>query len=184
MINLMPDEAKKQLRAARTNVVLTRYTFILLIGGVLLGLAFFGSYLLLAQTRTSAEQLITANDTKAEVFSDTRQKIASLTANLGEARNVLDQQVSYSNVLRVLGQQMTAGTVIDEITLNEASFRGTPITLTLYATSTDATVRLGDQLQMSGIFTSIAIESVSEQGGIEGYPFSASMTMTVAGGTR
>lgn len=184
MINLLPDEAKKQLRAARTNVILSRYTFIVLIAAAFLGLAIAGSYVLLTQTRTSAEQLIAANDTKAEVFSETQQKVATLSADLGEARTILDQQVSYSAVLRALGENMPEGTVIDEVELNQASFGGTPISITLYATSSEATVAVGESLQASGVFGSVNIESVSEQGGVAGYPVSATITMTITGGIR
>lgn len=179
MINLLPDEAKKQLRAARTNVVLTRYTFIILIAGAFLAMVMAGSYVLLTQTRDSAQELITANDTKAEVFSETQQQVATLTADLGEARTILDQQISYSSVLRSLGQNMPEGTVIDEIELTQASFGGTPVNLTLYATSSEATVAVGERLQASGVFSNVNIESVSEQNGIAGYPVSATITMTI-----
>lgn len=184
MINLLPDETKKQLRAARTNVILARYTFIVLLAAAFLGIVLAGSYVLLTQTRSSAQELIAANDTKAEVFSETQQQISVLSSDLSEARIILDQQKSYASVLRALGQSMTAGTVIDEVELTPQSFTGAPISVTLYATSSEATVALGESLRSSGVFSNINIESVSEQGGIEGYPVSATITMAITGGVQ
>ena len=58
MINLLPDNYKKQLRAARANVTIARYTGVIVLAFGFLVLVLFGSYLLLSQTKASADLLI------------------------------------------------------------------------------------------------------------------------------
>src|SRR5690606_12606072 len=78
MINLMPDDMKKQLRAARMNVILIRYITVVVVSSAFVGLVVWGSYLLLGQINTSAQTLIEANDTKASVYDETRQQVDAL----------------------------------------------------------------------------------------------------------
>ncbi|MFZ2126111.1 MAG: PilN domain-containing protein [Candidatus Microsaccharimonas sp.] len=180
MINLMPDDAKREIRAARANVVLVRYITILLISAAFLALVVWGSYLLLGQIHTSAQQQITANDTQAAVYSQTKQQVDSLSAGLTEAKTILDQEILYSNVLVNIAQQMPANTVIDKLTLDSNSFIGTPLTLKVYAKSSNDAVALRDRFQSSPFFSNVSFESVSDtSGGITGYPVSATITLTL-----
>lgn len=182
MINLMPDESKKQLKAARLNVSILNYFLILLGAGVFLLFILYGSGLLLRQTEESAKQLILANDTKAEVFDATQAQITELSAQLSDARTVLDGQRSYSKILAAIGQGMTPGTVIDELSLTPAALNGEPFVATIFATSSTATVELQESLENSGTFSSVTISSITQSNAVEGYTVSASMTLTLTPG--
>lgn len=179
MINVMPDDTKKQLRAARANVTLSRYILISIIAFGFLVALLFGSSFVLAQTQTSAEALIEANDTKASVFEETQTQIDQLSQDLGSARTVLDQQISYSSILRSLGTAMTPGTVLDSFELSDTAASGSPVEVRIYATNTEALTRLRDSLANSPSFSSADLGSVSSQDGIEGYPVSATMTIVI-----
>lgn len=176
----MPDNAKKEIRAARANVVLMRYSNVLLLSAIFLALVAWGSYLLLGQIHASAKQQITANDTKAAVYSQTKQQVDSLSAGLAEAKTILDQEILYSNVLVNIAQQMPANTVIEKLTLDSSSFTGTPLTLKVYAKTSGDAIALRDRFQSSAFFSKVSFESVSDtSGGIAGYPVSATMTLTL-----
>lgn len=180
MINLMPNESKHQLRAARTNVILLRYIFILLIAACFLAFAVAGAYYLLGQTQSSAKELIAASDTKAGVYRDTKNQVDKLSAQLSEAKNILNSEVAYSNVLINIGQLLPAGTVINSIDLSESSYSGTPVTITVYAINTDAAVAARERFQKSSYFSSVNFKSVSEgDNTIPGYPVSAEMTLVI-----
>jgi Tfp pilus assembly protein PilN len=179
MINLMPDDAKKEIRSARVNMILTRYIFIILFAFGFLILLLGGSYVVLTQTKASAQRLIDTNGTKAEVYSTTKAQVDALSSRLSETKSILNKEILYSNVLMNIGRQMPAGTVIDSIVLDTASFAGTPITLKAYAKTTNAAVALREKFQSSPIFTKVNFESISDTTGIDGYPVSVSMTLTV-----
>lgn len=179
MINVMPDDTKKEIRSARLNVILIRYIFVILLAFGFLVLVLGGSYVVLTQTKASAQRLIDANGAKAAVYSTTKAQVDALSSRLSETKSLLDQEILYSNVLLNIGQQMPAGTVIDSLTLDAASFAGTPITLKVYAKTTNAAVTLRQKFQSSPIFTKVNFESVSDTAGIDGYPVSVSMTLTI-----
>lgn len=185
MINLMPDVAKKELRAARTNVVLLRYLAILIGAAAFLALVIYGSIFLLSLTKNSSQQLIDANDTKAAIYSDTKQQVSNLSSQLIEAKSALDQEVSYSQILISLGQLMTPGTIIDKLSIGSEAFEGKPVTLKIFAKSTDATVTLRDRFQSSSLFSDVQFETISDSsGGIDGYPVSATLTLTFVRSSR
>jgi Tfp pilus assembly protein PilN len=180
MINLMPDEAKKELRAARVNVLLVRYMGVIFLAFLFLVFILFGSYVLLNQTRDSSQKLIDANDTKAEVYQSTKSQVEALSSQLSEAKGILDQEILYSNVLVNFASQMPAGTIIDKLSLSTDSFNGTPLTLKVYAKTTNDAVTLRDRFQSSSFFKDVSFQAISESSaGIEGYPISATMTLTL-----
>lgn len=179
MINLMPDDAKKEIRSARLNVILGRYIIVVFFAFGFLVLLLAGSYVVLTQTKESAQRLIDANSTKADVYSTTKSQVDALSASLSETKTILNQEVLYSNVLMNIGQQMPAGTVLSSITLNTASFSGTPVTLKAYAKTTDDAVALRQKFQSTPIFTNVNFDSVSDSAGIDGYPVGVSMTLTI-----
>ena len=180
MINLMPDNDKVEIRAARVNIVLARYIFVILIAFAFLVLLLATSYVVLTQTKNSAQQIIDGNATKAAVFSSTKAQIDTLSSSLSETKTILDQEVLYSNILAHIGQQMPEGTVIDKITLNAASFTGTPVALKIYAKTNEATVALRQKFQSTPLFSNVNFESVSgTSSGIAGYPVSVSLTLTL-----
>lgn len=179
MINLLPGETKQQLRAARTNVILIRYMGVIVIAFGFLVLTLFGSYLLLAQTKAGAELIVESNNTDASEYAETQQQITALSSNLSKARVLLDGHISYARVLRALGESMPTGTVIEAIELTPETFTGTTVTLKVYATSTQATVQLRENLQSSATFDNINLASIEEIDGIDGYPTSVTLTMTI-----
>lgn len=180
MINLMPDDAKRELRAARTNVVLLRYMFVIALAATFLLAILAGAYMVLGRTQESAKQLIATNDLKADVYSATEAQVATLSSGLAETRGILNQEILYSKVLINIGQLMPTGTVLNEVALDSQSFSGTPIKLTVYAKTTQDTVALQNNFKNSPLFTNVSFEKVSDNSaGIDGYPVSATLTLSL-----
>lgn len=181
MINLIPTETKRQLRAARVNLILFRYTVVIGFTFAALALVFAGSYVLLTMTRDNSQGLLEANQSRAEAYSDTQAQVTALSANLGEAKTVLDQESSYVRTLENISQLMPTGTVMQQLDITEAALNGTtPIELQVYATNGDAIVALRQNFQSSPFFSSVNVENISENsGGVEGYPASGTMKLTL-----
>jgi len=75
---------------------------------------------------------------------------------------------------------MPEGTVIDKMSLNAASFTGTPVSLKIYTKTNEATVALRQKFQSTPLFSNVNFESVSgSSSGIAGYPVSISLTLTL-----
>lgn len=179
MINVMPDDLKKEIRSARVNVVLTRYIVVILLAFSFLVLLLGGSYVVLTQAKASAQALTNSNQARNAVYNTTKTQVTALSSRLSEAKSILDQEILYSKVLKNIGQQMPVGTVIDSVVLDTASFSGTPLSLKAYAKTNDAAAALRQKFQSSPIFSKVTFDSVSDTAGIAGYPVSVSMTLTI-----
>jgi len=176
----MPDEIKKEIRAARVNVMLARYILVIIAAFLFLLMLLGGSYVVLMQTKQSADLSIDTNDTKAAVYSTTKAQVDALSASLSETRTILDQEILYSKVLANIGQQLPAGTVIGTLNLTSANFTGTPLTIDAYAKTNDAAVALREKFQSSPYFSNVKLESVSDSStGISGYPIKVSLSLVM-----
>jgi len=177
MINLLSDERKDDIRAARANVIILRYMAIILLALIFISGALYVSYSLLQVTMKSNKEIIASNDVKADIYSETRQEVDTLSAKLNDAKTILNQEVRYSQVLVQIGQLMPAGTVLDEMTLTTASFNGAPVELTAYAKSTTEVSALQSQFQSSPLFSQVTLKGTDTSNGITGYPVKISLTV-------
>lgn len=179
MINLLANGRKSEISAARTNIVIVRYTAIILLAIAFIAGVMAISYSVLQSTMASAEARIAANDTKASVYSTTKQQVDTLSAQLSETKTILNQEVRYSKVLVKIGQLMPKGTVLDSIDLSNAAFNGTPITIKAYARSAAEGSALQSQFQSSPLFSQVTLQGTQTTGGIDGYPVVISLTVSL-----
>ncbi len=179
MINLLPDIRKDDIKAARANVILLRYMAIIGFAFAFIGGAVYISYSVLQTTMASAEERVALNDTKADVYSATRQEVDELSSKLNDAKSILDQEIRYSQVLIKLGQLTPAGVVLGNLTLDAASFDGNAVELQAYAKSNSEASQLQSQLQSSPLFSAVTLKSTEGDKGIDGYPVLVTLTVTL-----
>jgi len=180
MINLLPDDAKKETIAARSNVVLTLYIVILALGVAFLAFISAGVYVVLVSTQAAAEQRIADNSTKTNSFSAIKAQADGLRASLSNAKTLLDKEVAYSKVVTGIATVVPTGVVIDSLTLSPATFTG-PVTLQVYAKTTEDALRFKDNLSRSILFGNPSFVSLSNTAGAQAsnYPVSATLTVTI-----
>lgn len=178
MINLLSTEHKAALRAARVNVFLVRYIWMILLALTFILGTLYVSYSLLQETEATAKERIEANDVQSAAYSDTKQKVDALSTKLNGAKEVLGQSVSYAKILTTIGQVMPNGTVLDSLTLTEATLAGTPTELIAYAKTDEDGVAIQQALQQSQLFALISPKGTSSTEGITGYPVKVTLTVT------
>ena len=181
MINLLSDERKDEIKAARANVLLLRYMSIIALAFLFISGALYVSYTVLTTTMKNAETLIASNDVKADVYSETKQEVDALSAKLSDAKGILDQEIRYSEVLVKVGQLMPRGTVLGDLTLNSAAFNGEPVEIKAYAKSTAEASVLQSNFQSSPLFSNVNLKGTETSQGLDGYPVVVSMSVTLNG---
>lgn len=177
MINLLSDDRKAGIRAARTNVLLLRYLTTVVLAFAFIGGAMYISYTLLQQTMRSANQLVSSYDIKADIYSDTKAQVDELAGRLSEAKTIANQEILYSKVLVKIGSVMPAGTVIGDLKLEATNFASTPAHLTVYAKSATEAGNIQSALQSSPLFSQVTLVSTESENGIDGYPVNVSLTI-------
>ncbi len=180
MINLLPDDAKTEIRAARTNVILVKYIAILGIGLIFLGSVFLGAYFVLLSTKASAQATIDENASKSTAYNSVKLAASSLTASLASAKSILDKEVDYTRILTSIAQAMPPGVVLDSLSLSPTTL-GVPMTLQAFAKTTEAALALKTNFQKSTLFSNVTLISITDSpsGQTGAYPKTISLSLTI-----
>lgn len=177
MINLLADERKDQIRAARVNVILSRYIAIIIMAVLFLVAVLYVSYTVLQKTKSSSDAIIQSNDLKANVYSGTKAQLDTLSSKLSQTKSILNQEVSYSHVLTTLGQLMPAGTILDSLELSDGTFNGTPVEIKAYAKTEADAQAIQSHFQSSPLFSAVTLKGTDPANGTDGYPISVTLSV-------
>jgi len=179
MINLLPDETKRQLRAARTNSSLIKYIIFLLISIVFLSLACAASYVIMNDSHTNAEKIIATSQTKSDSYLSVVNQATALSQKLLLTKNILDQQISYSNIIMGLAAVFPEGVVIDSLSLSNSTI-GTPTTIKARAKTASDSTLLKTNLQNSLLFSNYSLKSITtDPSDTTGYPVLINIEITI-----
>ena len=137
MINLLPDDMKKDLRAARTNTVLLRYNIMLILAVLFLAGAIAIVYVFLSTMKTSAEQAIKENVVKEQSYATVKREADAFKSSLSDAKTIFDEELSYSRALVRYAQLFPDGTATNNIQFSPTSFN-TPMDVSVKITGQSA----------------------------------------------
>lgn len=178
MINLLSEEAKKDIRASRTNVKLLNYIIILGIGVAFLVLISVGVYFILLNTQSSAQELISLNQSKSTSYTSVEAQGNALRTQLSSAKTILDQEIVYTHLITGIATLMPSGTVLDTLTLSPSTIGG-PVTMQFYADNDPDALTLKNNFQTSPLFSNVSFTTLSSTGGINNYPVNLSLSLTI-----
>lgn len=178
MIDLLPPEEKRQLRAARSNTLLIRYNLLLLGAVAFLGLAFGVTYVYLRNTKNNAEQTITQNNAKVGSYAAVTTQAQEFRTNLAIAKQILNQEVTYTKVILAIAKLLPSGVILQNISLDSQTF-GTETTLTAQAKDYASALALKDSFQQSPLFSDVHFESITTTGTSGRYPITVSLNVTI-----
>ena len=176
MINLLPLAEKRQLKAARTNVLLVRYNILLLGAVIFLGMATGITYVYLNNTAANSEKVISDNQAKVSAYSATATQAEQFRSNLSIAKQILDHEVTYSKIIVGIAQILPSGVVFTSLNLDAQTF-GTETTFTAQAKSYDRALALKDAFQASPLFSNVHFQSITTTDGT--YPVSINLNVTI-----
>lgn len=165
MINLLPPQTKKLFVAGRVNTLLVRYIWMTAGFFGLLAVISGLTYVMLETTKTNASQQIQDNNSRVAGYNQIQKQTKEFQDNLATAKAILDRQTYYSGALLKIAKYLPAGTVIDKISLDSATY-GTPIVLHFLAVDEDQAIALKSALTDSKIFTDVHFQvlNLSENG--------------------
>lgn len=168
MINLLPPNKKKLLRAGRANVLLIRYLWILIALLILLAVFIAIAYIYLAQSEQRAKDTIAENEQQAREYANVKAEAEIFRTNLATAKTILDSQIIYTKMATTISHDIPPGVSIDSLSLDPTT-AGTPMQMNAHVKDYQAAIELKKTLQQSTIFQDISFSSVSEasEGGID-----------------
>jgi len=179
MINLLPPTELKELRAARTNVLLLRYNFFLLGAVAFLAIATVITYIYLTNTKANAQATIDENRAKVTAYEDTANKAEQFRNNLTIAKEILNHEVTYSKVIVGIAQILPSGVIFSNISLDAQTF-GTETVFNARAKSYDRALALKETFEKSPMFTNVHFQSITTGDSNDtGYPVSIVLNVTI-----
>lgn len=176
----MPPEEKRQLRAARTNSLLLRYNFLLLSIVAFLGLAVGLTWVYLSNSKVSAETTQAENTARVSNMQNIETEAQKLRANLTTAKQILNNEVTYTKIIFTIASLMPSGTVLDSLNLDSKTF-GTPIPLIAKATTYENALKLKESFQSSSLFSDVRFQSIAANSGTQQvqYPLTVTFSVTI-----
>lgn len=173
MINLLPPDTKKQIRAARMNVVLSRMVTVLGLSLIVMVVGFGGALYITTQQHDAALKSAPKDSPTAQA---TKQKAQDFAENLKAAKSILESQISYTTFLTELTNTLPPHTVLTGITLTRQSF-GSQMTLSALAGSTNDAINLKSALAKSGLFTNVSFQNLADNSAA-GSPYHQTVTLS------
>lgn len=184
MINLLPSETKKQLRAARTNTILVRYIATVALAAAFLCLVILGSYYIMSESKKTVDNAITGAKTGNSSYSPTTKKSNAFVADLSTAKNILNKRISYSKILESLISILPTGVVLGSPLSISNDTLNTPITFKAYAKSSSSEATLRTSLQSNSAFSNYSLISVNSDTANSEYPYLITFSLIISGATR
>lgn len=189
MINLLPYDYKKEIRAGRANTILMRYISILSIGVVILGGIFGGAYVVIYGAHQNALATVEANQAQEAEFAAVRERANSFRSDLATAKTILDKQVIYSKIIYDIADAVPSGIVLDSVELSPETL-GSSVTLSASARTNSDAIKLKDEFtKQASLFTDVKLISISggtsdmADGGGGAYPVKVSISVTLQKGS-
>lgn len=160
MINLLPLDNKKQLRASIHNRILSQYIF-LLITLLLISLgAFVFVYFSLKQSQNIFQAQEIENNKRIIKYDAMKKSASELSVNINQTKNVLSGRVDYSKVLFKLAKILPEGISVGEIKLESKLFEGEK-KLNINIERPDQASEVKKIFEQSKLFKSVSILNVT-----------------------
>lgn len=179
MINLLPEDTKREIRAARANVVLLRYNILTLVAiGILVaicGLFFF----ILYNSQTSAVSTSSNNNAIVASYDDTKKQADEYRKNLSIASKILANGTNYTEVVFAITKLLPDGVILDGISVSSATF-GQQTSFTAQAKSYAKAMELKQKFQDSTVFSNVYFQNLTDNAAGE-YPIAVTLSAKLNG---
>lgn len=162
MINLLPDERKRSITAARTNVILLRYNILTLLGILVLAGVCAAYYMMIQMNYDKALADSQANMSKVDSYSAVRKQADEYRNNLTLASTILNSSVNYTPVIFNIAKLLPNGVIMDGISLSSADFTQ-QTSFTAHAKTITQATKLKENFQKSPMFSNVYFQSLTDQ---------------------
>lgn len=160
MINLLPEEIKHDMTAARMNVVLLRYNIMVLVSIAVLGIFCLTFYFILSTSQATAYNTSSTNSAKAATYAKVRKEAESYKNNLSIAKSIFSNVTSYTDIINSITKLVPDDVVLDSLNLSDSTF-GQQSSFSAHASSYSAATQLKENFQLSGLFSNVYFQNLT-----------------------
>lgn len=187
MINIISPEQKREIRAARINVILVRYAIMLVSLAVLIVLIYGLGFWLVGQEKKAVNDKLLSQTEQSKAYDAVEKEAETFRQNLTIAKSILSKETSYSTFLTTLASDLPSGTVLVNLSLGGTATAQKGLNLDTRANSYAKVLELKNDLEQSTLFENVSIVSASRPDdigtltGLEAkYPYEASFNVKLS----
>ncbi|MFZ2494202.1 MAG: hypothetical protein WAW60_00315 [Candidatus Saccharimonadales bacterium] len=177
MINLLSQEHRAQLAAAKRNVILRKYviTLMFLIGGIV---ACYGvGYFMLDEEKKHYQQQLSIYEPQRNAYADTTKQAQDFSKNLRIAKSILDNEIVYSDLIMTLSENLPSNVVLTNLSLRTKEL-AQPISITINVKTPNDAVATKTKFQQGIIFKDTKIKTIDKSMSND-YPYTAVIITTL-----
>ncbi|MEO5691413.1 MAG: hypothetical protein ABIQ64_04455 [Candidatus Saccharimonadales bacterium] len=176
MINLLSTESKKELKAARRNVVLRKYVFTTLFLVLVIAGSYAVGYGIMYSQESNYKRQIAEYAPQKATYSDTLKQATEYNKNLSIAKSILGNELSYSSFTTLLAQTMPKQVVLVGLNIATKDL-AKPVEFFFGAKSYSDVLATKESLEKSPYFSEVQIRSTNKlpQGT---YPYQFTVILT------
>lgn len=187
MINIISPEQKREIRAARINVILVRYAIMLVSLAVLIVLIYGLGFWLVGHEKQAVNDKLLSQTEQSKAYDAVEKEAETFRQNLTIAKSILSKETSYSTFLTTLANDLPSGTVLVNLSLGGTTTAQKGLNLDTRASSYAKVLELKNDLEQSTLFENVSIVSASRPDdigtltGLEAkYPYEASFNVKLS----
>lgn len=176
MINLLGDSSKRQLRAARRNVVLRKYVITTMALAIIVALSYGVGYGMLIQQEMTHQAKIDEYTPQKMQYKDTIDTAAAYAKDLSSAKNILENELMFSKFLTTIAATLPGGVVSDSLNVAVKDF-SKPLELKFMAQEYNNVLDTKERFEISPYFKEIKVRSIDKFNRAN-YPYDFTLIMT------
>ena len=189
MINILSPAQKRDIHAARINVVLVRYCVTVVLLVLLCGLIYGLGFWILAPEKAATLEKIAAQSDQSRPYAAVEKEADSFRNNLTIAKSILSKETSYSTFLTTLAAGLPSGTVLTQLSIGHVNTSGPQSTMVIEARTSNynKTLELKNSLEQTELFENVSIintsrpEDITRLPGLEArYPYTATYSVKLS----
>ena len=178
MINLLSNEAKKQIKASYANTILVKCLAWLGVAVLFLALSCLFSYLFLSNDKNQKDQSSATVQPTQILYNTTKTKFDGIKSDIDKAKSLLSAQSSYSDVIIGIANALPSGTILDSLSMDQTSY-SSPISLKVKARSNDRVSAIKTGFDNSSLFSGYSQTVTTDQSDQSGYPVIVTVSVSI-----
>lgn len=182
MINLLPPEVVKELRATRTNTMLRKYLITSILALVVVATAVAGAFYINQQNLQAYQQEREESRRELASLSEVKKRIAEYNGELKVAESAIKNEARMSVLIANLSSVLPPGSVLSGIAFNVESLEE-PAVIQAQVDSFNKAGVLKRNFDQSEFFTEVVLQQVSRADGEDeapsAYPFNVQLQVTL-----
>lgn len=119
MINLLPSETKKQIRAARINNIVIKCLSVIVVAMIILGGACSAVYYLISKqdSENNTQTNISSQSEIDSQYDTALTKATNIDNDLQKTKNILGSQIKFSKIILAIAANLPSGVTLDSVSM-------------------------------------------------------------------